>query len=90
MDSSSVAVLAARELRDSGRPPPLAFSWLPDLAGKPPAEAHAPEYERIDAVCRQEGLTVFHRAPTAEDMVRVLRLDGARPGVHILASEEVV
>ena len=90
LDSSSIAVLAARELRASGKPPPLAFSWLPDLAGKPPAEAHAPEYQRIDAVCRQEGLTVFHRAPNAEDMVRVLRLDGARPGVHILASEEVV
>ena len=90
LDSSSIAVLAARELRRSGRPPPLAFSWLPDLAGKPPGEAYAPEYERIDAVCRQEGLTVFHRAPNAGDMVRVLRLDGARPGVHVLASEEVV
>ena len=90
LDSSGIAVLAARELRRSGRPPPLAFSWLPDLAGKPPDEAYAPEYERIDAVCRQEGLTVFHRAPNAEDMVRVLRLDGARPGVHVLASEEVV
>ena len=90
LDSSGIAVLAARELRRSGRPPPLAFSWLPDLAGKPPDEAYAPEYDRIDAVCRQEGLTVFHRAPNAEDMMRVLRLDGARPGVHVLASEEVV
>ena len=90
LDSSGIAVLAARELRRSGRPLPLAFSWLPDLAGKPPDEVYAPEYERIDAVCRQEGCTVFHRAPNAEDMVRVLRLDGARPGVHVLASEEVV
>ena len=90
LDSSSIAVLAARELRRSGRPAPLAFSWLPDLAGKPPSEAHAPEYDAIDAVCRQEGLKVFHRAPNADDMVRVLRLDGARPGVHVLASEEVV
>ena len=90
LDSSGIAVLAARELRGAGRPPPLAFSWLPDLAGKPPDEAYAPEYERIGAVCRREGLTVFHRAPNAGDMVRVLRLDGARPGVHVLASEEVV
>ena len=90
LDSSGITVLAARELRGSGRPPPLAFSWLPDPAGKPPSEVHAPEYERIDAVCRQEGLEVLHRAPNAEDMVRVLRLDGARPGVQVLASEEVV
>ena len=90
LDSSGLAVLAARELRRSSRPPPLAFSWLPGLAGRPPGEAYAPEYERIDAVCRREGLTVFHRAPDAGDMVRVLRLDGARPGVHVLASEEVV
>ena len=90
LDSSGIAVLAARALRRSGRPPPLAFSWLQDTAGKQPSEAHAPEYERIDAVCRQEGLAVFHRAPNAEDIVRVLRLDGARPGVHVLASEEVV
>ena len=90
LDSSGIAVLAARELRDLGRPAPLAFSWLPDLAGKAPSEVHAPEYEAIDAVCRQEGLTAFHRAPNADDMVRVLRLDGARPGVHVLASEDVV
>ena len=90
LDSSSIAVLAARELRRQGRPAPVAFSWVPDSAGKPPSEAHAPEYDAIDAVCRQEGLRVFHRAPRAEDMVRVLRLDGARPGVHVLASEDVV
>ena len=90
LDSSGIAVLAARELRRSGRPPPLAFSWLQNPEGTPPSEVHAPEYERIDAVCRQEQLAVFHRAPNAEDMVRVLRLDGTRPGVHVLASEEVV
>ena len=90
LDSSGIAVLAARELRRSGRPAPLAFSWLGDLAGQAPSEVHAREYEAIDAICREEGLTVFHRAPNADDMVRVLRLDGARPGVHVLASEDVV
>ena len=90
LDSSGIAVLAARELRRRSRPAPLAFSWLPDPSGRPPSEAHAPEYDAVDAVCRQEGLTVFHRAPSAADMVRVLRLDGARPGVHVLPSEEVV
>ena len=90
LDSSSIAVLAARELRRQSRPAPLAFSWLPDLGGRPPSAAHAPEYDAIEALCRQEGLRVFHRAPSADDLVRVLRLDGARPGVQVLASEDLV
>ena len=90
LDSSGIAVLAARELRRQSRPAPLAFSWLPDLGGRLPTTAHATEYGAIDAVCRQEGLRVFHRAPSADDMVRVLRLDGARPGVQVLPSEDLV
>ena len=34
LDSSGIAVLAARELRRQNRPAPLAFSWLPDLGGR--------------------------------------------------------
>ena len=44
LDSSTVAVLAARELRRAGRPPPLAYTWLPPR-GRQPAAAGAPEYD---------------------------------------------
>lgn len=37
LDSSSVAVLATRELRRQGRQPPLAFTWLPPLGDAPPS-----------------------------------------------------
>ena len=90
LDSSSVTVLAARELRRQGRPPPPAFSWLPALGEAAPAAAHAPEYDRIEAVCRQEDLQVFHRSPSVDDMVSMLRRDGALPGVHVHLNEEPV
>ena len=89
LDSSSIAVLAARELRRQGRPPPLAFTWLPggDTAPKP---AHAPEYALVDAVCQQEKLQVCHGAPSAEDLLALLALDGALPHVHVHVNEEIV
>ena len=90
LDSSSIAVLAARALRQQGRPPPLAFSWLPELGVEPPSEAHAAEYALVDAVCQQEGLRVFHRSPSAVQLLDVLRLDGTRPGVHVHVCEDVV
>ena len=90
LDSSSVAVLAARELRRQGRPSPLAFSWIPELGGQPPGEGHAPEYALIDAVCEQEGLQVFHRSLEPQDVIAVLRHDVACPGVHVCMNEEVV
>ena len=90
LDSSSIAVLAARELRRRGRPAPPAFSWLPAPGGAPPAAEHAAEYRRIDAVCGQEGLRVFHRAPSPGDVLAILRRDGAFPGVHVQMNEEAV
>ena len=90
LDSSSVAVLAARELRRQGRPPPLAFSWLPDPGNGRPCAAHAPEYALVGAVRAQEGLRVFHQAPDADDVIAVLRQDGAYPGVHVHLNERVV
>ena len=90
LDSSGVAVLAARELRRQSRPPPLAFSWLPELGGRPPREDHAREYALVDAVCEQEGLRVFHLSPGPRDVIAVLRHDVACPGVHIHLNEEVV
>ncbi len=90
LDSSGIAVLAARELRRRGRPPPPAFSWLPALDGEAPAPAHAKEYALIDAVCAQEGLQVSHCALSPGDVVAVLRRDGALPGVHVQMNEEAV
>ena len=90
LDSSSIAVLAARELRRQGRSPPLAFSWLPTLGDHPPSESHAAEYNAIAAVCAQEGIQVFHRALSPGDVVATLRRDGACPGVHVHPNEVVV
>lgn len=53
LDSSAVAVLAARERRAQGRSAPVAFSWSP-----PPGLAGlAGEHGRIAAVARQENLS---------------------------------
>ena len=90
LDSSSIAVLAARELRRRGRPAPPAFSWLPALGEAAPAAEHAAEYRLIDAVCGQEGLRVFHRALSPGDVLAILRRDGAFPGVHVQMNEEAV
>ena len=90
LDSSSIAVLAARELRRQGRPAPPAFSWLPPLGDSPPAAEHAAEYRLIDAVCEQEDLRVFHQTLSARDIVAILSRDGALPGVQVQMNEEAV
>ena len=90
LDSSSIAVYAARELRRQGQPSPLAFSWLPALEDAPPKPEHAREYALVDAVCAQEGLQVVHGAPSAADVLDVWQRDGALPGVHAYINEEIV
>ena len=87
LDSSSVATLAARELRRQGRPAPPAFSWLPALDPPPKAE-HEREYALIDAVCARERLRVFHGTPGPEVVVDVLRRDGTLEGANF--HDEVV
>ena len=89
LDSSSVAVVAARELRRQGLGPPLAFSWLPQPGDGPPKAEHAPEYALVDAVCAQEGVAVIHGAPSAADVLDVLRCDGALPGIHVHVNEAI-
>jgi len=60
MDSSSVAVLAARDLRRAGAPPLRVFSHSPPpRAGDQPASEH----RRIDRICRQEGFHVSYIDP---------------------------
>ena len=90
LDSSSIAALAARALRREGRPPPLAFSWLPVPGRTPPDERHASEYDLIHDLCAREGLQVHHRSPSPEDVAAVLQRDGAYPGVQIHINEEAV
>ena len=71
LDSSGVAVLAARELRAQGRPPPRLFSWLP-----PPGDRRdALEYRLIESVCRQEDIDPIWCPPTGNDVVAFLRND---------------
>ena len=89
LDSSSIAVLAARELRRQGLPPPLAFTWLRELGDAAPTPAHAPEYALVDAVCTQEKLQVCHGAPNAGDVLALLSLDGALPNVLVHVNEDI-
>ena len=90
LDSSSVAVLAAREMRRRGHPPPLAFAWLPEPGARPRKPEHAREHALVDAVCAQEGLQTCYGAPTPDDVLDVLRLDGTLPGVQVHLNEETV
>ena len=89
LDSSSIAVVAARELRSQGRSPPLAFSWLPQLGDAPPKAEYEREYALVDAVCAQEGIEVVHGTPSAADTLGVLGTDGALPGIHLHINEEI-
>ena len=90
LDSSTMAVLAARELRREGRPPPLAYTWLPPRE-RQPAAAGTPEYEVLDAVCAREGLRLFHHFELSpEDVLAKLRRDVVYPGRRVSVREESV
>ena len=87
LDSSSVAVLAAKELRRQGRPSPPAFTWMRPL-GDEPAQA---EYARIDAVAAREGLQVHHcNVVRPEDYVSLVRRDCIYPYFPALTEERVL
>ena len=90
LDSSSIAVLAARELRRRNRPLPPAFAWLPELGDTPPSPEHAQEYALVRAVSEQEGLQTFHCAIEPRDVLTILRSDIALPGIHAHMNEEPV
>ena len=75
LDSSSVAVLAARALQRMGQPAPRFFSWHPP----PGDDAHnTAEHALIEAVSRQENLPVFYCPPSTSDVVAFLRRDVTR------------
>ena len=91
LDSSSIAALAARALRDAGRPAPLAFGWHPPPGDGPRTAAAAAEYGLIEAVSRQAGLRVRYLSPAAADIVAFLRRDATRiEDDGTLVHEEIV
>ena len=82
LDSSTVAVLAARELRRRGLAPPLAFTWFP-----PPPEPMPPEwaegYRRLRSVAAQEGMRLFYDTPTPGGLIRQLSEDACLPSASV-------
>lgn len=76
LDSSSVAVLAARELRAASRRPHV-FCWHPPPGGDL-AEEEAAEYRLIESVCAQEGLSPRYHRVSAGHALAMLSRDGVR------------
>ncbi|MCY4228531.1 MAG: asparagine synthase-related protein [Gammaproteobacteria bacterium] len=77
LDSSSVAVLAARELRDSKQQRPHMFCWHPP-PGDHLTEAEENEYRLIRSVCRQENLKARYHALSTESILDILERDIVR------------
>ena len=83
LDSSSIAVHAARELRRQGKEAPPAFSWLPPCGDGPPGAVYGPEYTRIDQTAAREGLRVHHcQTLSPDDVVSYLRQDCTYHHIH--------
>ena len=79
LDSSCVTVLAARERRRQGLPPPAVFSWQP----QPDEAASASrEYQSIAAVCTQEDLRPQYVPINADDVLTILKKDPTREPIH--------
>ena len=88
LDSSSIAVLAARELRRQGGAPPPAFTWLPPCGDRPPSAAHAQGYARIHQTAARERIPVYHcQSLDPEDVISELRQDGAFPRVDFVEEQ---
>jgi asparagine synthase (glutamine-hydrolysing) len=79
LDSSSVSVLAARELRAWGRRPPIPFAYTVPLDDEETRTSAA--HRAIEAVCQQEGLTARYCLASADDVISVLKLDALRDAI---------
>ena len=77
IDSAAITVLANRELRRQGRPPPVAYCWQPPPSG--PVES--PEHLRIEAVRSQEGIALHYEGGSfsAAQLAESTRSDGTLP-----------
>ncbi len=76
LDSSGIAVLAARELRKQDRPPPLAFCWQPPPDNN--KEGLQNDYALIQSICDQEGLKPRYCSLNIDDVLRFLHQDPTR------------
>ena len=76
LDSSSIATLAARELRRQGRSV-QAFSWHPPPE-HPLRRAEAADYDRLEAISNRDGLRLHYHALSASHILDMLRRDGVR------------
>jgi asparagine synthase (glutamine-hydrolysing) len=88
LDSSSVAVLAARERRRQGQSPPAVFCWQP-----PPDDDPAIFWEHlfVEAVCRQEGLSAQYCPMTTDHTLAVLQKDPTlEPVTSTLIAEHTI
>jgi asparagine synthase (glutamine-hydrolysing) len=85
LDSSSVAVLAARERRKRNLTPPVVLSWQP-----PPDDdlALSREYAQIKIVCEQENLIPHFCPMNAGDVLAILKKDPTREPIHITLQTE--
>lgn len=88
LDSSAVTIAASRLLGDRGRKLAV-FSWSPppDSANRAPPEG---EYARIDAVCRQEGLSCDYTPATTASLIATFRRDFTVEPVAMMAREASV
>ena len=89
LDSSSVAVLAARGLRAQGKDLAAGFSWSPPLSDESPL-APNDERPRIAEISTREGIPVRFAPVTASDWVAVFDRDVSTRPAETARKELVV
>jgi len=90
LDCSSMAILAAQELRSENRKPPVALTWYP-----PPHPDHTDyeqgEYERIFSVCEKANIDPVFTTQAVHNIRDVLRRDNRiRPICNASYNERLV
>jgi asparagine synthase (glutamine-hydrolysing) len=89
LDSSGVAVLANRALRDTGRSLDMTYTWSPPKSSEyPPRQGD--ERDRIEAICSQEEIPCQYGSATAQDLLEFLARDIAVEGIADLFEERPV
>lgn len=76
LDSSGLAMLANRQLRQQGRSLNMTYTWSPATSDAYPPARHD-ERNTIELICRQEGLEIQYGTATAEGLRATLRRDMA-------------
>ena len=86
LDSSAIAVLAARECRSQGMPIPQAFCWLPPPCGE---QSEDGEYQAVQRLCRQEALDLHYCPAQTTDMLELLQYDATCRPVDLALHQEL-